>query len=336
MRPIQNLTMILGTILAFVVILTGSLGTSAWAQEEGEPIPFGPIVASGSVVDQDGRTLSDVEVGVWEQILTGQGGLVIKREWTETVFDGGFETSCDDCSVLRLRFSKEGFYAKVVEVVYLGETKGDLPEVIHRTGGILPTVERRGISVVLERAEHQPVNLIRMSGRLDAGPDWYAHALVVNPGRSRTVPLEVLLAKAGSGDMPEYIALEPGLDEKGALAFTSAKAGGLLRPSPAPAVIDFSKSGGGVVFYQPSTDVMALAYREMKEAPEDGYESRVVVEAGRGDDVYFYCFINGMYGKGRFTGLRFEYRNREPRGVSLGIEILLNPDGTRNLEDIRF
>jgi hypothetical protein len=146
------------------------------------------------------------------------------------------------------------------------------------------------------------------------------------------IPLSVIQDKSGSTESPLYIQLEPTLDNSGQLIAVPAKP----RPVPAPAILDFSHADGGIIVYQPSTSVLNMVLREMKTAPENGYASRIKVPHLGGKNIYFYCLINGMYGKGYITGVRFKHASRKRKGIGLGIALYLNPDGSRNLEDVRY
>jgi hypothetical protein len=146
------------------------------------------------------------------------------------------------------------------------------------------------------------------------------------------IPLSVIQDKSGSSESPLYIQLEPTLDNSGQLVAVPAKP----RPVPAPAILDFSHADGGIILYQPSTSIVNMALREMKTAPENGYASRIKVPHLGGGNIYFYCLINGMYGKGYITGVSFTHASRKRKGIGLGISLYLNPHGSRNLEDVRY
>ena len=146
------------------------------------------------------------------------------------------------------------------------------------------------------------------------------------------IPLSVVQAKSSSGENPLYIRLKPALDSSGQLVAIPSR----TRPVPAPAILDFSRADGGIIIYQPSTNEQNMAFREMKTAPKDGYKNSIQVKPNRGGNIYFYCLINGMYGKGSMSGLRFDHGSRKRKGVALRNESVYKPRRHKNLESTSF
>ena len=305
-------------------------------QEPGEPISSGPLVVSGSIKDQSNRNLSNVRVYVTEIVLADRE---YNRRRSEVVRDGNFKITCDNCSAMTLSFDKEGYYSTKAEALYFKKKigGGPLPELlVVNQDGTIPVVEQTNMKVILKQLTHdKPAKLVFSQVAIDSGPDWKDHVALVDgeSGRvSSNIPLPVVQAKSSSGENPLYIQLEPALDSSGQLVAVAAKP----RPVPAPAILDFSRANGGIIIYQPSTNVQHMAFREMKTAPKGGYKSRIRVKSNRDGSIYFYCLINGMYGKGSMSGLRFDHGSRNRKGVALGMNLYINPDGTRNLERTSF
>jgi hypothetical protein len=131
---------------------------------------FGPIAASGTVVDQLGRLVSGVRIHIRAQLLVPGSLELIGRERSEVVQDGQFDIGCERCSVLRLHFLREGHHDATVEVVVEGREDDDRPALtVVGEDGSTPLVERRGLVVRLERAE-RTVRLVEVRGTMDSAP----------------------------------------------------------------------------------------------------------------------------------------------------------------------
>ncbi len=302
----------------------------------GEAVLNGPLVASGTIKDQSNRILSNVRVYVTEILLADRE---YNRRRSEVVRDGNFKITCENCSAMTLSFDKEGYYSTKAEALYFKKKfgGGPLPELlVVNQDGTIPVVEQKDMEVTLQQLTNdKPAKLVFSQVTIDSGPNWKNHVAVVDgvSGRMRgNIPLSVVQAKSSSGENSLHIRLEPALDNSGQLAAISAK----TRPVPAPAILDFSRADGGIIIYQPSTNVQDMVFREMKIAPKDGYKTSIQVKPNRGGSIYFYCMINGMYGKGSMSGLRFDHGSRNRKGVALGMNLYINPDGTRNLESSSF
>ena len=296
--------------------------------EPGEPILFGPLVVSGTIKDQSNRSLSNVRVYVTEIVLTERE---YNRGRSVVVRDGNFKITCENCSAMTLSFDKEGYYSTKAEALYFKKRNDGtpLPELlVVNQDGTLPVVEQTDMEVILEQITHDKfAELVSFTVGISSGPNWNDLVALIDGGRVRSVPLSVVQAKSSSVESPLYIQLKPALDSSGQLVAVPASP----RPVPAPAILDFSHANGGIIDYRPSTSVERKVFREMKTAPKGGYKNRITVEPTRGEDLYFYCLINGMYGKGHM-GLRFDHASRNRKGVALGMILYVNPNGSRNLE----
>ena len=302
-----------------------------------DPILNPSLVASGVIKDQSGQTLSEVKVRIRETFLTTDYG-EHSRSRSLIVHDGNFKIACKECSAMSFRFTKEGYYSAEAEAGIFDDlsrlSESELIA-ISQGGAIpsMPTVEKENMEVVLEQVHHKQSIYLRQSGAvLSSGPDLNDMVAVLKGMIVTTIPLSVIQAKSGSSESALYIKLEPTLDNSGQIVAVPAKP----RPVPAPAILDFSHADGGIIVYHPSTSVMNMALREMKTAPENGYASRIKVPHLGGGEIYFYCRFNGIYGKGRISGVRFKHASRKRKGIGLGITLYLNPEGSRNLEDVRY
>ena len=304
----------------------------------GESMLDGPIAVSGTVVDGNGSPLKEAKVSITGYDLSSSPYEPRRRDSKPRVLpDGTFMLRCDQCNVLVLKFSKDGYYPAEVEVSYLQESGDGIPRLRKAMpDGSAPLVEKRGVVVTLEEIAH-PVRLREYHGTLSSGPDWTDHVLVIDADKGRVWSLPHLQSSAGTtGEMPTYLKLDPGLNSSTLkLGINYRKAG---RPRPPPvtqAYLEIANGEGGFVSYRPSTPVVKEAYRAMKAAPEQGYKRRFAVERLSQGNQFFYCRINGKYGKGRVTALRYESRKGVPQAVAAAVEIYLNEDGGRHLESLR-
>ena len=322
------------------VISSSSTQQEKTTKKEGpdDPILNPALVASGIIKDQSGQTLSGVKVRIRETFLTTDYSKH-SRSRSLIVHDGNFKIACKECSAMSFRFTKEGYYSANADATIFEDYLSRLSEaelIAVSQGGAPPqmsTVEKENMEVVLEQVQHkQSANLIQSGAVLSSGPDWNDMVAVLKGAMLTAIPFSVIQAKSGSSESPLYIQLEPTLDNSGQLVAVPAKP----RPVPAPAILDFSHADGGIIVYQPSSSVLNMALRVMKTAPGNGYASRIKVPHLGGGNIYFYCLINGMYGKGYITGVRFEHASRKRKGIGLGIALYLNPHGSRNLEDVRY
>lgn len=104
--------------------------------------------------------------------------------------------------------------------------------------------------------------------------------------------------------------------------------------SPINIYLDFSGLQTGIIPMEVSApDRPKKAYRELMEAPEDGYANHLVLypDPKYNKEQYFYCRLGGLFGKGRVSCLRPGYDRNSARTLEVGIEIYFNPDGSRNL-----
>jgi len=74
-------------------------------------------------------------------------------------------------------------------------------------------------------------------------------------------------------------------------------------------------------------------FRAMGEAPAEGYTDSLELELGDQDEVFFYCMIGGMYGKGWLTPVVLRPSSSDPR-LMTNVEIYLDPTGSRDLRGL--
>jgi len=167
---------------------------------------------------------------------------------------------------------------------------------------------------------------------LATGPDGQDRVFPIAGNNARhAIEPKSLRAHYGSTGMPPYLRLDPGDNAATLEAAMQAPRGRRLSLSDAYLVL--VGGDGGFIPYLPFSTVESDAYKEMKQAPADGYQRRLLIEpSSSGPDQYFYCRIDGKYGKGRVVGLRFKFSRGRARALVAGLEISLGADGDRDLD----
>lgn len=306
----------------------------------------GTLVAGGSVLDEQGRPLDSVSLEVAVARFDPTAESLQRVEKSRQVVTGAFRISCQRCSDLRLRFDKEGYHGEMV-TVSTRERSDPLSEA-------RPAKQLGTLQVVL-RPVVAPVRLETFRGRITAAPDSALTKVLPVPssayvdastgdslGRSsgrpsgsssglgRAVPLKSLREKA-SGDLPDFVRLSAEL-EGGALK--TRRPWPSARPLAVAPALELA-GDGGFRLYEPSSKRVAEIWREMDEAPADGYSPRLELDPERDRPLYFYIRIGGRYGKGRVTPTSVD-RGSNGQRVSAFVELRLNAEGGRGLEGARF
>ena len=74
-------------------------------------------------------------------------------------------------------------------------------------------------------------------------------------------------------------------------------------------------------------------FRGMRTAPVEGYRAQVALDPSQQGGHYFFCNVDGLYGKGWITTPKLRrWKNR--RIIYANMEIRLNPGGSRNIASV--
>lgn len=299
-----------------VALLLGGLATLA-------ALPFacgnGAIRASGSVVDaQTGEPLRDVRMQERRARLHLLARDFAATTRSESRVDGRFAAHCVPCRVLALRFVKEGYHEARLELG-LGD---DARRFLARTD------LRVALQPVLDPAE-----LERSAGILEVGAVGDTVLPVGREGTTRPVPEATLESRRASGEGAPHVRLLVEREPDGTPRVASPEQPGGTRafPMPVAPVLDFSSAGGGAQWYRPRARNVQEIELEMREAPEDGYLPVLPLDAEADTTRYFFFRANGRYGRGSVQPVGIERTSSGLRAV-VGVELLSNPDGSRNLE----
>lgn len=299
----------------------------------------GRIRLAGVVVDEDGNALKDVTLVIGEGRFNPAAESFRSRSERRKTINGRFDESCRMCSGLTLMFMKNGYFEEVISFAATSEELDKEPE---RDGG-----SATDLRIVL-MSNVGSASLVRIGGGLSAGVADRLDILRVEPATGRRIPSRVALiggklfaftsprkdqTETTPLDVPFlYLTSRAGLG--GTFETTTAK-----HPSsevtvsgvPAEVLLCASREGDGFVLYEPRRDVSHLAYREMREAPADGYQRCIPAPIWPAErpKLFFYCKVGSLYGKGEVSTAAFS--GFVPGEVEAHVSILINRNGTRNV-----
>lgn len=283
---------------------------------------------AGVVVDEEGNPLEDVRVAITE------GRSDISKEsfsthWErERIVNGHFSERCWGCLSLTLTFVKSGYFE---ERIWSDTNSADLQVVLMKEGLVAP--------------------LVRIGGGISGGPSEQLKILCVEPRTGRHAPSTVVLRGTelfvvGSRRKDEtektpvsapylYLTSPGGLGAPFEAGPRQHPTGERVEGLPVSVSLCASQDGDGFAEYEPRRAESHLAYREMREAPADGYRRCMpapVWPTAR-PTVFFYCKFGSFYGKGEISQAHFS--GFKPGVVEAPVWLLVNPDGTRNVAGVR-
>lgn len=299
----------------------------------------GRIRLAGVVVDEDGNALKDVTVVIDESRFNPAAESFSTSTERRKTINGRFDESCRMCSGLTLMFMKKGYFE---ETISFAATSEELEKEAERDGG-----SATNLRIVL-MSNVGSASLVRIGGGLSAGVADRLDILPIEPATGRTATSTFALregklfaftsprkdkTETTPLDVPFlYLTSRAGLG--GTFKTTTAK-----HPSsevtvsgvPAEVLLCASREGDGFMLYEPRRDVSHLAYREMREAPADGYQRCIPAPIWPAErpKLFFYCKVGSLHGKGEVSTAAFS--GFVPGEVEAHVSILINRNGTRNV-----
>ena len=284
----------------------------------------GSIVIRGVVVSSEGRPLDNVTLKYFFRQF-GDYSAQRQIEFERMQVDGVFQVERQGFSSAYFQFLKIGYYPETWSFVFDENTQREnLGEVVQVDLEIV--LRRQPVSAALKRFEgilrtdaQGPVTVVeveRESGR----ETW-----VKRNGQKRGIDRLhlVLVAAEGTGSDLPVSEFEDGESH----IFAKGLERGWVR-------LNQLEAGDGffVLDLDDYPSRPELAFRNMNLAPENGYEPALEVSAlNKRNKVFFYCRLNGQYGKGMVSGrpVIAEENGREVARAS--IVVYLNPTGTRDV-----
>ena len=285
------------------------------------------IVLSGAVVDKStGAALSGVDVEIRKGIFDPGARLLRRADESNDVVVGAFRYSCDSCLSMELSFRKKGYHSEK-----LHSSSFDTDQ---------EAIKATRLRVELER-RRDPVELDFILEELAVGHGGNAELLSQDSTTAKPTPAKPLVMPQGEegleGGPAPFLRLRAELDERGALKIqeiqqqqSAATPFGSVVLKPVGAAIDFSQADGGVIPYRPKAATRPRILREMSEAPAEGYQEGIDLDASATVPIFFFCKIGDRYGKGLVEALWIEQSAAKTQARAL-VQIWLNPGGTRSL-----
>ena len=303
----------------------------ALVQEELKKI--GDIDLRGVILSESGDPLLDVSV---DYVVRKYGDVVAQvPEKTHSMsVDGSFRLRMKEISSISMSITKYGYYSvswgynfssdtprqnpggyEIVDVEFV-LTKRPEPAPLDEVEGFLRSSTKEPISVLLtSKTKIPPVMLYgaereAWKARKASGPNLYLEGMTDENGRFAVVEFKL----RGQNNTIDGLSL-----------------GWIKHSDPVP--------GDGFVIFDPGEVPIRhnLVFREMNEAPIDGYYPWIELSTSGGPEiVYFYCRIAGHYGKGLVTGRPTVNKEEDEQVVIAKIIIFLNRTGSRNVAYIHY
>ena len=289
------------------------------------PINYRDFDLSGVVVDQDGAAVRDVDMYVHRTWMS----MTLESESDSRVVrvNGAFHVRLPNCAVATLRFEDPRYYPDRREFTQPG-THSNLRIVLQKLGKRTQPANYRcflrfsidNSGTVLDFAM-QPARSVNHRTRPDVTR---SVSDLSNPDLLPKSAMYMLsdLTPDGRLDTMEYRKAPP-------------STGHPPVPYPKRLVLVNTDPQGGFIRFTPQPD--RRTEYQMFKAPATGYEPRLVLgtadlgrptHAGQGH-TWFYFKIAGKYGRGNIGSATV---SKDGRTVELEVTLLLQPDGTDNLE----
>ncbi|NLB65781.1 MAG: carboxypeptidase regulatory-like domain-containing protein [Lentisphaerae bacterium] len=306
------------------------------------------FVLEGTVVDRDGQSVEGVELKI---VKVKRHGVERKTEDREIrQITGRFSVIAKGVDVVRLYFSKPGYFRKKVEFV---QNNSPAPEDIigRNPAPRVNLIEHRDLRIVLEKIGNI-VELVKQDFELTfrrqngvssggvIGFDWHRWELR-GRGAGSLWPEPVNDLRDPEQLPSRCLYVQAAVNRDGSIASTAKTRSNWHRPVVLPQKLRLvlnDPEGGGIVYEQKEGE---RAFWSMKEAPEEGYQQELVIDAdwlfrrsgymttGPDDGIYFYFKVDGRYGKGKLGTPKIVEDNRE---LEVRVQLQMQLDGSRNLD----
>lgn len=305
--------------------LSQSVETSAGTESESPPLPDltalfeGRIVLQGQITNPDGQPLSGITATLEASYLNTHSIDEVKwnsllREQREfDLEDPDFRFECEGCLALEVVFRKAGYRSARINAELTTLSDDRELEDTH--------IEKRDQQIILRPSEHFLPRLDRVMGQLIFRSNGNHQVILTSDAAPRTViSLQDLRRRAAAGERQPYVQLltrdyRPGM----------ASSDFVLQQ----AIVDFSHAAGGLIAYtldEPDKNWEA----EMSEAPLQGYNTTLTLEADREDPLYFFCHLGFQYCRGSISPPHVEITQQGLRVVA-NLELVINRDNDRQL-----
>jgi len=288
---------------------------------------IGSIDIHGSVVSEDGQLLNDVSI---DYFFREFGDVVADKaiEYENLRTDGDFRIKREKISSVNIWIYKRGYYSKRWSYSFDADVPRSAPE----------GYERIDLEIVLEK---QPVPAILNTFKGILRADIAGPISVVEVKRKGNA--ETWLLKDGERREIVWphiflVGIPEGTSELRIVQFR-VESQRQLRDGLEKGLIRLSDPdrGDGFVVFDPGKVPARpeIAMRGMNTAPVSGYRADLEVSAAESPSkVYFFCKINGQYGKGMVSGRPMIAEENGRQVARALILVYLNPTGSRDVAHI--
>ena len=284
----------------------------------------GSVDLSGRVVDSEGTPIKDVTIKYvfrkLQDVLSAD-----EIDYKRIKVDGDFRFKESDISSVHLTFLKEGYYAETWSYGFHPDRRRNNPDGVERIEIEIvlekqpPSAPLKKYQGILRTASNGPISVVEIE-RQGSGEAW-----LWKNGQKRELSWPYVFLVAGDGpDMPLPLVEFKSEDQR------------FLKKGLRRGWIEFSDfaEGDGFVVHEQSEhfDRVEIGMRQMTEAPESGYEPRIELSVSESPPkVYFYCKVNGKFGKGMVTGRPIIAIEEDRQVARAAILVYINPTGSRNV-----
>ena len=320
------LVSILGSLTSIIFLGCGQESQDLTGRqfEETTSSIIGSVDIRGRVVSEDGKPVEDVTI---KYSFREFGDVLINKEikHKRMKVDGEFRIKRRRITSVDLSVLKLGYYPESWSFAFDSEAprknpggyeEFELEIFLQKKAEAVPLKKYEGIL----RAEVQgPVSVVQVT-RQASGETW-----LLKDGKKRELDQSYIYLVADEGKNSQLPTTEFAAENDHRLNTRLER--GWIRFS------DRSDGDGFIVYDPGEVEVWPeTGMRRMTKAPQSGFDANLELSAAESQQtVYFYCRINGLYGKGMVTGrpiIAFEDDRQVARAAIL---MYINPTGSRNV-----
>lgn len=300
---------------------------------------------SGKIVDEDGLAINGARMSYSFTSVRGWETKTIFKKKGEEIVNGNFHISGGPSRSAGAGFFKEGYYDAWFR--FSGPSVNSLEHDILSGNPLMHEIVRvvnlKLVMIKKGRRTNLQRSVVELTFNADGSGDILDYKLL-RSRRKNTQKVSDLLADAPKV-MPAsiYIFVKRDLKDKPFL-FKSFNHKGVLGPDgvwrmPPEVRLVMGDVEGGFIPFDHDPDLYQVpggrklgdrVGLQMRLAPEDGYQREwVLTPEILKDPPYFYCKLNGKYGRGHIREIKMSDTNE---AVTLTVEILTQSDKSRNLE----
>ncbi len=275
------------------------------------------LLVRGTVVDEDGVPLDRVEVTIETTVVRNPGQKTKSKNRTKTI-SRTFEIYRRSCTSATVYFCKQGFYC---DQKWFRTTQDDCNDAVD--------LVKEDVVATLYRIVPQ-VDFMLENGSLTFGYNGVREVLKL-PGDVIGALPNKMGEESSSIDTPFVYIIAPKDGTKEIFQH---------QPGSKRSEEWFKPRGVRIVFTNPDDGVVPFLFgekaslergvlRRMRMAPLDGYQRAVELEEMENSRFFFYCRVNGLYGRG-FAGAPILSGANNDLYISVPIRFYLNGNGSRD------